>query len=334
MISAVLAALLLLCILSGCVFLPREEDLLPFDLLQPADVTFITMQAERGSIQNILRDQSIAVSALLHNLSFENRSGYLSELNVTYGQTVEEGEVLARLDTGSLELDIRRQEIQIEKIELSLEEARRSGSRFGINMATLDLELANLTMQQLTEEYEKASITAPHDGEIVFLGDYRIGDYVPGRRTVMIIADPTQVQFEYNGQHSRVIRFGMEAEITLERDITIPVRVTMTPHEAPIEERDRYRDTIIFSPIYPDDMPVAVRLGRRFEFNIILEEKDDVIILPRGVVSTFMGQYYVQVLEDGMRMERDLVVGIVTSREIEIVSGLDEDDVIITGIER
>jgi len=333
-IAILIIASILLTALSGCVFLPQEEDLLPFDLLQPADITFTTMQVERGSIQNILRDQSIAVSAVFYNMSFENRSGHLTEMNVNVGQEVKEGDVLARLDTGNLELDIRRQEIIVEKTELNRTEAGRSGSWFAMRQAALDLELANLTLQQLKDEFEKASITAPHDGEVVFIADFRIGDFVPARRTVITIADPKQVQFEYNGHHSRVIRYGMEAEITLESNLTIPVRVSMTPHTAPTEERERYRDTVIFSAINQDDIPETIRLGRRYEFRIILEEKDNVIVLPRSVVSTFMGQYYVQILEDGMRMERDLVVGIVTDREIEVLSGLDENDEIITGIER
>jgi len=328
------AASIFLTALSGCIFLPQEEDLLPFDLLQPADITFTTMQVERGSIQNVLRDQSIAVSAVFYNMSFENRSGHLTEMSAMIGQSVTEGDVLARLDTGNLELDIRRQEIIVEKTELNLTEARRSGSWFAMRQATLDLELANLNLQQLRDEYEKASIVAPHDGEIVFIADFRIGDFVPARRTVVTIADPNQIQFEYNGHHSRVIRYGMEGEITLESNLSIPVKVSMTPNTAPVEERERYRDTVLFTPINPDDVPDTIRLGRRYEFRIILEEKEDVIVLPRSVVSTFMGQYYVQVLEDGMRMERDLVVGIVTDREVEVLSGLEEDDEIITGIER
>jgi len=335
MISTVMTMMTMLFILSGCNLLPQEEELLPFDLLQPADVTFITMQPERGTIQNILRDQATAISAVQYNMTFENRSGYLAEINVTFGSIVEEGDVLARLDTGNLELDIRRQEINIQKIELSIAEARRwGGQRYAIQQATLDLELANLTLEQLVNEYESASIIAPYAGEIVFLGDVRIGDFVSARRTVLILADPTQIMFEYSGQHARVLKYGMEADIDLDTGLTVPVKVSMTANEAPVEERDRYRDTIIFTPLDQNDIPESVRLGRRFQFNIILEEKDDVIILPRHAVSLFMNQYYVQILEDGMRMQRDLVVGIVTNQEVEVVRGLTEDDIIITGIER
>jgi len=333
--SIIIITLILLSISIGCELLPREEELLPFDLLQPADVTFITMQPERGTIQNILKDQATAISAVQYNMTFENRSGYLAEMNVTFGSIVEEGDVLARLDTGNLELDIRRQEINIQKIELSIAESRRwGGQRYAIQQATLDLELANLTLQQLTDEYESASIIAPHAGEIVFLGELRIGDYVSARRTVMVLADPTQIMFEYSGQHARMLKYGMEAMIDLDTNLTVPVRVSMTANEAPVEERDRYRDTIIFTPLDQDDIPESVGLGRRFQFSIILEEKDDVIVIPRHVVSLFMNQHYVQILEDGMRVQRDLVVGIVTNQEVEVVRGLTEDDVIITGIER
>jgi len=126
----------------------------------------------------------------------------------------------------------------------------------------------------------------------------------------------------------------MEAEIIIDANTNIPVTVTMTPHEVPIEELDRYRETIVFTPVNPGSIPPEVSLGRRYDFIITLQEKDDVIVVPRSAVSSFMGQFYVQILEDGMRVERDIVVGITTNREIEVISGLEENEVLITGTRR
>jgi len=329
----IFSALIAMCLLSSCILLPREEDLLPFDLLIPAEITYTTMLVEKGTIQDIVTDRSTAVSSTLVELTFYDRSGFLSELNVRTGQEVEEGEVLARLDTASLEMDIERQKLMIERIEISRDQAGITGPRYYFRQIEIDLEIAKITLRQLEDEYNKSAITAPINGTIVFMSTVKPGDYVPGRSVIMTIADPSQIEFTYTGQHSRRIRFGMEAELSVEGD-WYPVRVTMTPNEAPFEEMDRYRDTIVFTPLNPEEVIPKVHLGRRYEFRIILEEKEDVIVLPRDVVSMFMGQYYVQVLEDGMRMERDLVVGIITNREIEILSGLSESETIITGIAR
>jgi len=327
----IIAALASACLFCGCFLLPQEEELLSFELLRPMEVEFTTIQVQRGSIQNILRDHCVATSAILYEMSFHSRSGFLAELNVQSGDEVKQGDILAKLDTGSLEADIQRHKLYMEKIEISLTQARRSGSRDVVRHAELDLQIALITLSQLEDEYEKATIIAPYDGEIVFLSNLRIGEWIPGHRHILTIADPARVQFVYTGQHSMLIRYGMEAEIIIDTDKYLPVKVSMTPHEVPLEELDRYRETVVFTAIDPDNIPQEVQLGRRYDFTVVLEEKSDVIVLPRSAVSTFMGQYYVQLLEDGMRVERDIVVGIMTNREVEVISGLEENETIITG---
>jgi len=332
-IFTIFIALAIIFGLSGCI-LPVEEELLPPDLLRPEEIRFITAEVERGSVQDILEDSVLAGSSIHYDLTFQNRSGFLAELEVRPGQEVAAGDVLAKLDTGSLEIDIQRQKIEIEKRELGLEEVRRfGGTRFARRYAELDLELAQLLLQQLEEELEKSTIVAPVDGEVVFLNTFRVGEFVPGRSVVMTIADPRFVQFEYTGIHSGRIKQGMEAQIMVGVK-TIPAIVTMIPSNIPIEERDRFRNTVIFSAINPDDVPKGIRIGSRHNFSILIDEKHDVIVIPSSALSTFMGQNYVQVLDNGMRSERDLDIGIMARTHVEVLNGLTEGELLIIGIER
>jgi len=193
--------------------------------------------------------------------------------------------------------------------------------------------MAELTLEQLEDELAKSTIVAPVDGEIVFMGGYKIGEFVPGRSIVLTVADPNQIQFEYSGSQIARIRHGMEVDITVGTK-NIPARVSMTPVNAPAEDRDRFRNTVIFSVNDPDDLPNNLKRGSRHKFRIFIEEKHDTIILPAGILSNFMGQNFVQVLEDGMRIERDVMTGIVTSTQVEILTGLNEGDLVIVGIER
>ena len=321
------------CILSGCM-LPREEELLPPDLLQPEEVVFHTVEVERGTIQDILEDHVIAGSSVHYEMTFHNRSGFLFELEARPGQKVQAGDVLARLDTDSLEIDIQRQRIEVEKRQLTLEEMARSGSsRYSLRHAELDVEMAELTLLQLEDEFVKSAIIAPVDGEIVFLSDYKIGDFIPGRSVVMTIADPAYIQFEYSGNQVGRIRHGMEVEIVIESR-NIPAKVSMIPANAPAEDRDRYRNTAVFTADDPDDLPRSINLGSRYSFSIFIEERQDVIVISRNALSSFLGQEFVQVLENGMRTERDLDVGIVTNTHVEVLSGLEEGEMLIVGIER
>jgi len=314
--------------------LPREEELLPPDLLKPEEVEFRTIEVERGLIQDILEDFVVAASSIHYDMTFNNRSGFLIELDVRPGQVVKAGDILARLDTDSLEVDIQRQQITVEKLTLTLEEVTRmSGSRFARRHAELDLEMAELYLTQLEDELEKSTIVAPVDGEVVFLNTYKIGEFVPGRSVVLTIADPTHIQFEYSGAQLSRIRQGMEAEIFIDSK-SIAASVSMIPSNAPLEERDRYRNTVVFTANDPTDIPANIRIGGRYNFSIFIEEKKDVIIIPSTAMSNFLGQNFVQVLDNGIRTERDLDVGIVTGTHVEVLAGLEEGEKLIVGIER
>jgi len=332
-VKSLLSALAAILILSGCM-LPREEELLPPDLLRPEEVKFITIEVETGSIQDILEDHVIASSSVLYEMTFNNRSGFLAELAVRTGEAVSAGDVLARLDTGSLEIDIERQKLEIEKIKVTQEEIRVfGGSRFERRRAELNLEMAELLLTQLENEFANSSIVAPVDGEVVFLNTFRIGEFVAGRSVVLTIADPSHLQFEYSGAQTGRIRYGMDVEVSVGANI-IPATVTMTPATAPAEDRDRFRNTVIITAKNQDDIPGGIRIGSFHNFNIHIEEKSDVIIIPSGSISNFMGQSFVQILEAGMRMERDIDIGIVTRLYTEVLSGLEEGELLIVGVER
>jgi len=313
---------------------PQEENLLAPDLLQPVEVDFITMEVELGSIQNIVSDSVLALSSEYHQLSFHNRAGYLEEFSVRSGQRVSEGDVLARLETDVIEMDIRRQNLTINLLELSLAEVRsvRHNTRFPIRRAELELEMAMLTLEELEREYDRTSIIAPVDGVIMYTAPYSLGDFIPARTTVVSVADPEQIEFHYNGPRVRDVKLGMDVLINID-DTEVPARVTATPDSVPAEERERFQNLVVFS-VNPADLPATVDIGTRYPFTILIEEENDVIVIPVDVVSVFMGQYQVQVLEDGLRFNRDIVVGIVTRDYIEVVRGLEAGETLIVDVAR
>jgi len=311
-------------------FFPQEESLLAPDLLQPVEVEFITMEVELGSIQNIVNDTVVALSSEYHQLSFHNRAGYLDEFPVRTGQRVSAGDVLARLETDVIERDIKRQNLTIELLELSLAEARamQHPTRFPVRRAQLELEMAMLTLEELEIEYERTSIIAPVDGIVMYTAPYGLGDFIPARSLVVSVADPEQIEFHYTGPRLREIKLGMDVSIEIDGR-EIPAKVTITPDSAPAAVREQYQNTVVITANNPEEIPNTVDMGNRYTFSILLEEEENVIVIPVDVVSVYMGQYQVQVLENGLRFNRDIVVGIVTRNYIEVVRGLEVGETLI-----
>lgn len=73
-----------------------------------------------------------------------------------------------------------------------------------------------------------------------------------------------------------------------------------------------------------DPLPEEPLLGKSASVELIREKKEDVIVIPRNVVSMYSGESYVQVLENGIKKERMIETGIKNVTYIEVVSGLSE----------
>ena len=105
-ILAAAGALLMTESLWSCGLFPAEEEELAPPLAAPAAVSYTTTKVERGDIVDSINVSGTFVSTRSYELSFEKRAGYLSEITVKAGDTVEEGQMLARLDTDGLKKDV------------------------------------------------------------------------------------------------------------------------------------------------------------------------------------------------------------------------------------
>jgi UDP-3-O-[3-hydroxymyristoyl] glucosamine N-acyltransferase len=76
-------------------------------------------------------------------------------------------------------------------------------------------------------------------------------------------------------------------------------------------------------------LPEKVKLGSHARITFVQDIRENVIILPRSQINLMSGRRYVNVLEDGVRVEKDVEIGLMTDTEAEIIKGLDEGDLVI-----
>ncbi len=101
----------------------------------------------------------------------------------------------------------------------------------------------------------------------------------------------------------------------------------MTPASAPYEMQEEGKAFVRIEII--DPLPEGELLGKTASVELIREKKEDVIVVPRNVVSMYSGESYVQVLENGIKKERIIETGIKNVTSIEVVSGLAEGEEVI-----
>jgi membrane fusion protein, macrolide-specific efflux system len=70
-------------------------------------------------------------------------------------------------------------------------------------------------------------------------------------------------------------------------------------------------------------------MGENALVTYVQDKRENALVLARSQVNLIGGQYYVYVLENGVRVERFVEVGLMTDTEVEIIKGLSAGDLII-----
>ena len=325
-ISGLIGGILLSILISGCFLLPREEEVLAPPLVMPQEITYRTMEVQRMPIVDKLSVIGYFVYVEQEPLYFRYSSGRLKDIYVNYGDEVAKGTLLAELDTGNLEMQIAQQLIRIRKTELSYERMKiRGADKYELELSQLDVELARLALQQLYIERENARLYAPMDGEIVYIARVDPGNYVDAFRTIIQVADPSNLMISYNGSNLSEFRAGMEVNIrTMRQDFTGTIAVT--PMDFPLDTPEEQRRQVF---IEVDGDVSEIPKGSSATVELIRAMRDDTLVIPRNQVQFYMGRKFVYVLEDGIRSERNIETGIETATEVEVLKGLSEGETIV-----
>jgi hypothetical protein len=83
--------------------------------------------------------------------------------------------------------------------------------------------------------------------------------------------------------------------------------------------------------IRPQDLPDVARSGMTGTLDIVLQEHTDVLLVPTSAVTGTSSTSYVQVMQNGTPVVRQVETGMATSASTEITSGLAEGETVVTG---
>jgi membrane fusion protein, macrolide-specific efflux system len=324
------AAALLLTVTTGCQYiLPKEEDPLPPPLVQPKGVDYVTATVTRGDIVQSVRGVGRVESAKMVDLYFEAGGGRLKSINVKYGDIVKKGDVLLELDTGNLDYDLA-----IAKLRYQVQQNRYNADKSHMSKtdrqnALIELQISQMDITQKEKQIADGKIVSPIDGEIVYRITANQGSGVDAYTTLIRVADTSIKMLSYEDDANKnSFKLGMKVQVTLNKGgAATEGEVVSTPFE-----RDKFDTEKLASMIFikvPDDFLAKSLIGDEASLLVVLSERKNILKLPRNAVKTYLSRRYVDALVDGVKMERDVQVGLETITDTEILSGLEEGDKVI-----
>jgi RND family efflux transporter MFP subunit len=322
------AALAALMVAAGCSLLPQEEAELAPPLVQPKEDVFDIVEARRGTIQTVLRNGGTFTSSRSAPLYFEESGGRVLEVLVKQGDMVAAGQTVLELDVGNLETQIRLQRLNVERAQIQFEQAVRDGlTGSELRLREIDLERERIYLEEMEDRLKRSRLVAPFDGQVTFVAGISPGDTVTAFRPLVTVSDPKQVLLTYLAPSASDlfgVHPGMEGTVVYKGE-TYRAKVVQSPTNAPETtdktEQERNLRTLM---IGLEDPPEDARIGDSAEFEIPLQRRENVIVIPRAGLRTYLGREYVQIADGERRKEVDVEVGLMTSTEVEIVRGLEE----------
>jgi len=309
--------------LAGCFLLPQEDEYLQPPLRAPDRIEYTTVEVTIGSIADEVRGNGAVEARSGETVSFGAISGRLKDLHFNAGHDVQEGDLLAELLNDDLLEALERQEIYTRLAEIDFERNRR-GSRLDREVAQLRLDLSKLDLKKAQENVEKTFLFAPMSGRITYSTNIKTGEYIEPFKSIFTIVDMTDLCLRISSDFVSKVPLGATVRFTLNNE-THYGTVVQVPSLNPADVSDRNVAVIESESLNFDE----IRLGAAFTIIYERARVDDAIVIQSSLIRREGTRTYVVLLENGVPVERAVVIGISTTSYTEIIEGLFEGELII-----
>ena len=271
--------------------------------------------------------------------------GRLVKLFVKEGDRVHKGQVLAVLETVDTNADLRNArgsyldaQTNLRKAELDLARYEKLFAKGAVSQQTVDdyrfardnaaakLESAQGSLESAESKSQDTSIVAPADG-IIFKRYYQEGYYAKAATPVFAIADISNLKTTIHIPEGNItsVAVGNKADIQLNAYKEKKLQGTIT-HISPVAD----------SPSHTFAAEVSVPNGENMRAGVFAtvmltaQPKKDVLVIPIQAIVMRDDQKTVFVPDDkGYIQRRVLDIGYMDEKVAEVVSGLEEKDIIV-----
>jgi membrane fusion protein, multidrug efflux system len=249
-------------------------------------------------------------------------------MDVEEGDTVEQGQALARLDGRDLKLQAAAAGLTLENLERELGRLE-SVTREAIALEEVDKQryaveearaAAKLTRHQATQ----TTVRAPFAGTVVqrYVDQ---GNLATTSTPLLRIADLSilELQLHVPERDAASVKVGTSVEIELVDHTRFSAEVF---RKAPVV--DELTGTVKLT-VHAQSYPEGAMPGAFARASILVDAREETPSLARSAIFEVEGEPHVYVIVDGKARRRAVELGLQGSERVEVLSGLSGDDVVI-----
>lgn len=335
-------ALVVLLAVAACGRQPSGQSTASDDQVVPV----VAQPAQRGALRAVVRASGVVTPAQgAEFLALAPEPALVQEITKNAGDAVASGDILVRFALPAATDAVARQQAELARAQAALENARISQARTRdfvergllarreLDALDRELEEAGQTVARAQEALESAEraaaravVMAPFDG-IVAARLKNPGEIAqPVGDPVLRIVDPRRLEVSASipvADASRVVPGATARLAGLIGDAVVTLTVAgVAPPAAGSGTFTPARLLFVDAPAVDVDMPV--------ELDIDAEARNDVVFVPPEAVIGGAGDAVVYVAVGSQARRRTVTTGITDDERVEITSGLDAGELVIT----
>ncbi|MCQ2506398.1 MAG: efflux RND transporter periplasmic adaptor subunit [Lachnospiraceae bacterium] len=343
LISCILSLLLVL-VFSGC---EEEKELVIVE--EESYSNYSLTSAKRTDLKKTASVITKYQQKVTEDLSFSLDGYRIKKYYVAIGDKVQKGDLLAELElsnlnevieeidntisSAKLELDfvIKQKELRLSQAERMLEKSEIDELGYERELYIISEEYDGIISEyedliyyeQVRRDYygkqlEGGRLYATMDGIVTFVRSWsRWGSYSVSGQKVVSISDNDICAF--NSTDYEYAKYFKENEHYF-LDVNGEKKETVFHLSK--------KDKMLVFELLEDDLELVI--GTKGTYSIVLSEKKDALCISKNALHKADDKYYVYVLgDDNVRSIRYVITGLEGDREVEIVSGIDENDILV-----
>jgi HlyD family secretion protein len=231
--------------------------------------------------------------------------------------------------------DARIKQLQVEAAQQVVQQAVLS-----VNQAKLVLDQAAKAVTVAQNQLNNAAIIAPFDGTVATIY-YKKGDVIPSPvatpQIIIYLVDTANLEVDAGLDEAGVseIQIGQTSNITFDSlpGVTLEGKVSSISTVPNVQAAASGMTSYIAKITFSVPQGLSVKPGLNADVNIITSDLKSVLLIPSEAVKRDdQGKPYVQLISNQQITNQLVVVGASDVTNTEIVSGLKENDQVVTGV--
>ncbi len=276
------------------------------------------------SIGNLIADESVELSTQV--------GGTVEQINFEEGTFVKKGRLLLRVFNADLVAELNEIKARKQLAKSQLERSKKLLKAEGLSQEEVDQAQANYdelsaSEQRLHAEIAKTKVSAPFDG-VIGLRQVSIGDFLASNTAFakLVKTSPIKINFSLAEKYANLIkqgdsiRFQSPNQSTYKKALVYAVEPQIDVTSRTIEARAKFHNAD--GKLFP---------GAFVDVYFDTENFDETITIPnQSIVPEVDGNTVFVVNNKGEIEKRKVKTGIRNADKIQVLSGLNEGDTLVT----